>query len=427
VPPALIAPSLSNGWIRLRPWVAGDAPALEMACGDQDISRFTTVPRHFTIGAAEAWIKRQHERLAGGEAIVLAIEPLAAAWPVGMVGLFGLGDEDGGARFGYWVVNAHRGSGLATEAVRMLAEWAFDQLAIEALHIDLEPGNVGSRRVALAVGARHERQLRRHLDGEDVLLERFTLLRRHPPSVASERAPDALAASNYDAMAEAYDAAIVEGDRPYNSLYERPAIISMLPSVTGKRVLDVGCGSGPLSAWLASHGAAEVVGFDASARMVGLAQQKRIERVSFRVADLTQPLDFLTDRSFDLAVASLVMHYLRDWVQPLRELRRVLKPDGEMILSTHHPASDIKLSATGNYFDTELVHERWNLDGEAFEVHFWRRPLTAIFSAFDQAGFSVRTFLEPQPLPECRTKFPQAWEALTTKPAFAFFKLRPTG
>jgi SAM-dependent methyltransferase len=201
----------------------------------------------------------------------------------------------------------------------------------------------------------------------------------------------------------------------------------MLPDIKGKRILDVGCGSGPLSAWLASHGAGEVVGFDASARMVGLAQEKHIERASFRVADLTGPLDFLADRSFDLAVASLVMHYLHDWVQPLRELRRVLKPDGELILSTHHPASDIKLSVTGNYFDTELVHERWNLDGEVFDVHFWRRPLTAMFSAFDQAGFSVLTFLEPEPLPDCRTKFPQAWEALTTKPSFAFLKLRPTG
>jgi SAM-dependent methyltransferase len=236
-----------------------------------------------------------------------------------------------------------------------------------------------------------------------------------------------LAARTYDAMADAYEAAVVEGERPYNSLYERPAIISMLPDIAGRRVLDVGCGSGPLSALLVDRGAAEVVGFDASARMIGRAQDKEIERASFRVADLAQPLDFLADGSFDVAVASLVMHYLHDWVGPLRELRRVLKPDGELILSTHHPASDIKLSATANYFQTELVHERWNLNGKEFDVHFWRRPLTAMFSAFDQAGFSVHTLLEPQPLPECRTQFPRAWDVLTTKPAFAFFTLRPVG
>lgn len=419
----LIAPRLSSSRIFVRPWVVGDAVALEGACGDPDICRFTTVPRQFTIEAAEAWIRRQHDRLRDSQAVVLAIQPISEALPVGMVGLFGFDEEAGGARFGYWVVEGHRRSGLATEAVRLVARWAFEELNIDTLHIDIEPGNEASRRVALAVGATHERELTRRLDGEAVGLERFTLL--HLARAAPLGDGDAFASRTYDAMAEAYDAAVVEGARPYNSLYERPAIISMLPEIVGKRVLDVGCGSGPLSALLVARGATEVVAFDASPRMIGRAQEKEIEHASFRVADLARPLDFLADRSFDMAVASLVMHYLHDWVGPLRELRRVLKPGGELILSTHHPASDIKLSATANYFQTELVHERWNLDGEEFDVHFWRRPLTAMFAAFEQAGFSVHTFLEPQPLPECRTQFPQAWEVLSTKPAFAFFKLRP--
>jgi SAM-dependent methyltransferase len=225
-------------------------------------------------------------------------------------------------------------------------------------------------------------------------------------------------------MAEDYDAALARGEKHYNSLYERPAVISMLPDISGRRVLDVGCGSGPLSAWLASHGA-EVVGFDTSARMVGLAEKKRIERASFRVADLAQPLDFLSDRSFDVVVASLVMHYLHDWVAPLRELRRVLRPSGQLIISTHHPAADIELSRTGNYFDTELISDRWDLGGKVFDVQFWRRPFTDMFAAFERAGFRVLAFQEPQPVPECRELSPRAWEALTTKPAFAFFKLVP--
>lgn len=250
-------------------------------------------------------------------------------------------------------------------------------------------------------------------------------VRRDRPAAEMADA-SARAAETYDGMAEAYDLAVARGERPYNSLYERPAIISMLPDVVGKRVLDVGCGSGPLSAWMSGRGAAEVIGFDASASMVRLAQQKQIQGASFRVADLSMPLDFLADESFDLAVASLVMHYLHEWVEPLRELRRVLRPDGQLIFSTHHPASDVELSRSGNYFHTELLHEQWNLGGQAVHVHFWRRPLNDMFAAFQQAGFTVRTFLEPQPLPECREKFPQAWRSLTTRPAFAFFELTPT-
>lgn len=233
---------------------------------------------------------------------------------------------------------------------------------------------------------------------------------------------DARATATYDAMAADYDAS----DKPYNALYERPAIMAMLPDLAGRRVLDVGCGSGPLAAWLADQGA-DVVGFDASANMVRLARARNIERAVFHHADLTRPLRFLRDDSFDLAVASLVLHYLRDWVPPLTELRRVLRPDGRLVISTHHPAQDIALSATGNYFETELLTDRWRFSGREFTVRFWRRPLSDMFAAFQRAGFGVVAFNEPQPLPECRDRFPEAWEALTTKPAFAFFELAPSG
>jgi SAM-dependent methyltransferase len=227
----------------------------------------------------------------------------------------------------------------------------------------------------------------------------------------------------YEAMADTY-APEVEDQSAWNSLYERPAMIAMLPDVTGKRVLDVGCGTGPISAWVASHGA-EVTGFDLSPSMIRLAEKRAVPNASFRVADLSEPLSFLEDRSFDVAVASLAFHYLRDWASPLRELRRVLRPDGLFLMSTHHPAWDIELSATGNYFETELVHDRWakGRDREEFDVHFWRRPLSAMFAAFEQAGFEVRSFVEPLPIEECRTRFPDDWERLTTKPLFALFKL----
>lgn len=235
---------------------------------------------------------------------------------------------------------------------------------------------------------------------------------------------DAQAARTYDAIAEAYVATIDENERPYNSLYERPGIIAMLPDVANKRVLDVGCGSGPLSAWLASRGA-EVVGFDASSKMISIARRRNILGATFHVADLAQPLEFLADGSFDVVVASLVMHYLHDWCEPLRELRRVLHPRGSLVFSTHHPAMDLALSESGNYFDIELITDTWDLAGDAHEVRFWRRPLSDMFAAFQTAGLRVVAFREPQPLEECRDRFPEAWTALTTQPRFAFFALSP--
>jgi SAM-dependent methyltransferase len=225
----------------------------------------------------------------------------------------------------------------------------------------------------------------------------------------------------YDAMAREY-AADVESNA-YNALYERPGLIALLPSVAGLRVLDAGCGSGPMSAWLVEQGA-EVVGFDASPEMVRLARERDLPNASFSVADLAEPLDFLAAGDFDVVVAGLVMHYLRDWVGPLRELRRVLRPGGALVFSTHHPAQDLELSQTGDYHATELLTDRWEKGGREFEVRFWRRPLSAMFDAIAEAGFQVERVSEPQPLDECRERFPRAWERLTTKPWFLLFRLR---
>lgn len=228
--------------------------------------------------------------------------------------------------------------------------------------------------------------------------------------------------SQYEAMAQEY-AADLE-DNAYNALYERPGTISLLPPVAGKRVLDAGCGSGPLSAWLVRNGA-EVVGFDASPTMVRLAQERGLPSASFVVADLAQPLDFLGDATFDIVVSGLVLHYLRDWVAPLRELHRVLRRDGVLVFSTHHPAMDVRLAESGNYFATELIDDRWSKGGRSFAVKFWRRPLTDMFAAIREAGFWVDQVSEPRPLDECRERFPEDWERLTTRPQFLFFRLTP--
>ena len=75
----------------------------------------------------------------------------------------------------------------------------------------------------------------------------------------------------YDSMAERYAAEIEEN--PRSIYYERPALLDLLPAVSGRRVLDAGCGPGVMVAWFLAQGA-EVVGVDASAKMVSLARQR---------------------------------------------------------------------------------------------------------------------------------------------------------
>jgi RimJ/RimL family protein N-acetyltransferase len=172
---ALVTPNLAGELVCLRAWQPGEGAALQPACGDEDICRFTTVPRVYSALDAEAWIARQEQRRIAGEAIVLAINPRGTARPVGMVGLFGLDTPDPCAQVGYWLVRDWRGRGLARDAVGLLASWAFRDLPLRVLHIDIEPANSESQRLAAALGAQSIARVHRDLLGEEVALTRFIL------------------------------------------------------------------------------------------------------------------------------------------------------------------------------------------------------------------------------------------------------------
>jgi SAM-dependent methyltransferase len=95
----------------------------------------------------------------------------------------------------------------------------------------------------------------------------------------------------------------------HNAYYERPATLSLAGDVAGRRILDAGCGSSPLSAALRDRGAI-VSGFDKSAGMLKLARKRLGPDADLQVADLGRPLPY-PDGAFDDVIASLV-HYLED-------------------------------------------------------------------------------------------------------------------
>ena len=226
---------------------------------------------------------------------------------------------------------------------------------------------------------------------------------------------------SYDDRAAAY--ARKSDTSPYNALYDRPAVISLLPDVAGKHVFDAGCGGGPLSAWLLEQGA-HVTGCDKSAGLIAYARERLGDGVTLHVHDLSKPLHFLADGGQDVVVASLVMHYLADWEAVLGEFHRVLKPDGLVVFSTHHPVVDWRLFERPDYFAQELLDDEWMVGGEPFNVQFYRRPLTAMFAAFRAAGFVVGELLEPRPVPEMAELYPDTYTKLTTQPWFICFRLR---
>lgn len=203
-------------------------------------------------------------------------------------------------------------------------------------------------------------------------------------------------ADQYDKFADSYETE--NASSLLNAYYERPAMISFAGDVHGRRILDAGCGSGPLSESLRAGGAI-MTAFDSSPAMVELARQRLGDYVPLYVADLAEPLPF-TDEAFDDVVASLVLHYLGDWAGPLAELRRVLKPGGRLILSVNHPTVRLITHPSEDYFATRQYSEEYQFNGEKAVLTMWHRPLHAMMNAFAEAGFRIAVVGEPAPSPD---------------------------
>ena len=123
--------------------------------------------------------------------------------------------------------------------------------------------------------------------------------------------------------------------RDWADFQERLAIplwtAMLLSSGVGKdtRFLDVGCGGGGASVLAAKQGA-HVVGLDAAEGMVEIARE-RVPEGDFRVGDI-QFLPF-EDDAFDVVFAANSIQYAEDSVDALRELGRVCKTTGRIVVS----------------------------------------------------------------------------------------------
>lgn len=213
----------------------------------------------------------------------------------------------------------------------------------------------------------------------------------------------------------------VDVHNAFNIHYERPAMMNQLPSDMKKvKVLDAGCAAGWYTQQLINLGA-EVVATDISSEMVAAAKRRVGERAEVLCLDLEEKLPF-EDESFDYIVSSLVLHYIKDWGKVFNEFKRVLKSNGKLLFSTHHPFMDIKLSKNGDYFSTEYIVDQWEREGKMIEVPFYRRPLQIILNEIS-AYFTIEKVIEPRPTKDFEVKDPAKYERLMKNPHFLIVKV----
>jgi SAM-dependent methyltransferase len=236
----------------------------------------------------------------------------------------------------------------------------------------------------------------------------------------TSRAEGNTSVTDYDTFARAYSAA--NETSLLNAWYERPAMVDLAGEVEGCRVLDAGCGSGALAAALRDKGAT-LSGFDISPGMVALARERLGDDTDLTVADLGEPLPYDQD-SFDLVVCSLSLHYLKDWVAPLTELRRVLRPGGRLVVSVPHPAVYLFNYPERDYFAVTQYSEEFEFDGQSAVLTYWHRPLHAMTDAFTEAGLRIAVVSEPPWSPDTPAELlPSKASERTAFVCFLFFAL----
>ena len=216
-----------------------------------------------------------------------------------------------------------------------------------------------------------------------------------------------------------------------NEILEQMTMMSLLPDVKGATVLDLGCGAGELCRRISGLGAKQVTGTDISANMLALARKDAPDGVSFLQAAM-EDLDFGRE-TFDLVVSSLALHYVADIRTLFHHIYGWLKDNGWLIFSTEHP---IVTSSQG-------IHHGWVKDSagqklywpvdcysqEGRRVSHWfvegvvkyHRTISTIMNSLIEAGFTIKTVMEPSAGEEEERHWPALTEA-RRRPPFLIIK-----
>jgi trans-aconitate methyltransferase len=159
------------------------------------------------------------------------------------------------------------------------------------------------------------------------------------------------------------------------------SVLELLDVKSGERILDLGCGTGPLTKQIQEKGA-EVVGIDASVEMIGKARQNFPE-LEFRVVDAT---DFSFDEPFDAVFTNATLHWVKNADAVIKNVYNVLKPGGRFVGEFGGKGNNQLMMAA-----TATVLKKYGYVKGNFIIT-WYYPSTAEYAAKLEAGGFRVTF-----------------------------------
>lgn len=219
----------------------------------------------------------------------------------------------------------------------------------------------------------------------------------------------------------------------YNDLVEQPAMRRLLPELTGKRILDLGCGSGRNLMEFAEAGASKIIGIDVSERMLGLAEVNCRSFNNIRLLKLGMEEISTLSAPFDLVYSSLAFHYAEDFEKLCRDIYNLLSAGGTLLFSQEHPLTTSDGEGHYNYDENGTAQSytfsnymnsgsrciHWMIDG----VRKYHRSFSEILSTLIKAGFTIEAIEEPIASEEVMEKYPR-FQKDYIKPSFLIIKCR---
>lgn len=183
----------------------------------------------------------------------------------------------------------------------------------------------------------------------------------------------------------------------------------IFPDVKGKRMLDIGCGYGWHSKYAIEQGAASVVAFDLSEKMIEEAKVRNADpNITYFVCDMeeyTYPVN-----TYDLVISNLVLHYVADLDTIFKKVFDTLRDNGQFLFNIEHPTFTAGVNQDWIY-NEESEPQVWPIDnyfysGERETIFLGQRvrkqhhTLTQILMGLLNAGFQIEIVEEAQPSKE---------------------------
>jgi len=141
--------------------------------------------------------------------------------------------------------------------------------------------------------------------------------------------------TSWGGVADWYDEHLNTEEDSYQRQVIWPNILRLLDLKKGMKVLDLACGSGFFARELAKVGA-KVIGVDISPELINLAKKQEASNVDYFISPAHQ-LTMIPNQSVDAVINILAIQNISEVKEMLSEVRRVLKPNGKVIIVMNHP------------------------------------------------------------------------------------------